>query len=138
MVLILVVLSVVASVCCARELTESLKVPELPPQLDLPSGFELQVVLSAKGHQYYRFNGTSWVNNNASARLYNSKKKEVGRHYYLAHLDKLGGQPTWETLSSDSGIPFSRVTCKASVRVAEGPDNIAWVLLRATDSSGDK
>lgn len=137
-VLILVFLSVAVSVCYARELTESLTDPEIPSQLGVPSGVELQIVLSAKGYQYYKFNGTSWVNNNASARLYNSKKKEVARHYYLPHVDKHGGQPTWETLSSNSGVSFSRVTCKASVKVTEGAGNIAWVLLQATNSSGDE
>lgn len=134
----LVFLSVAVSVCYARELTETLTTPETPSQLDVPSGVELQIVLSAKGYQYYKFNGSSWVNNNASARLYNSKKKEVARHYYLPHVDSHGGQPTWETLSSNSGVSFSRVTCKATVKVIEGADNIAWVLLQATESSGDK
>ena len=116
----------------------------VPAAIAVPAtGYELQVVVFAKGYQYYRFNGSSWVNYNASAVLYHKKPKKatklaaIGRHFYLTQPDALGGQPTWETLPED-GVPFSLVTGKAVARVTVDPNSIAWVLLNATNSEGDR
>jgi hypothetical protein len=108
----------------------------VPAAIAVPAGYELHVVVFGKGYQYYRFNGSSWVNYNASAVLY-QKKVAIGRHFYLTQPDALGGQPTWETLPED-GVPFSLVTGKAVARVTVDPNSIAWVLLNATNSEGDR
>lgn len=124
----------------ARDLEETefktLPVPEVPVQIEVPEGYKLHLLLSAKGYQYYKFNGSSWVNNNATARLYDSEEVEVGLHYYLPQPDFLGGQPSWETLPS-KGFPYSSVTCKVKATVVEGQQNVAWALLGATQSSGN-
>lgn len=115
----------------------------VPAAIAVPAtGYELQVVVFAKGYQYYRFNGSSWVNYNASAVLYSIKPKvkkpaAIGRHFYLTKPDARGGQPTWETLPAD-GVPFSLVTGKAVARVTVDSNSIAWVLLNATNAEGDR
>ena len=120
---------------------------DTPPPVTVPAaiavpatGYALHVVVFAKGYQYYRFNGSSWVNYNASAVLYQKKVKKlvaIGRHFYLTQPDALGGQPTWVTLPED-GVPFSLVTGKAVARVTVDSNSIAWVLLNATNSEGDR
>ena len=134
-------LSSLHSSTAARDLEETklktIPVPEVPAQIGVPEGYKLHLLLSAKGYQYYIFNGSSWVNNNATASLYNSQKREVGLHYYLPQPDALGGQPSWETLPS-KGFPYSSVTCKVKATAIEGQDNVAWALLGTTQSSGNK
>jgi hypothetical protein len=110
----------------------------VPDEIKVPSGYKLHLVLSAEGDQYYRYNGTSWVNFNATAKLRDwESKKVVGRHYYLAQPDPLWGQPTWETLKC-KGVPASLVTGVAVARVTVDEDSIPWVLLKATNNSGSK
>lgn len=113
----------------------------VPPAIAVPAaGYELHLVVFAKGYQYYRFNGSSWVNYNVSAVLYQKKVKKlaaIGRHFYLTQPDALGGQPTWVTLPED-GVPFSLVTGKVVARVTVDPNSIAWLLLNATNSEGDR
>lgn len=120
-----------------KEVRSSLETPQVPDAISVPPGFELHLLLSAKGHQYYRFNGSDWVSNNATAKLFNQEMKQIGRHYYLPTPDPLGGQPTWETLPS-KGVPYSLVTGVPVSRIIVDEDSIAWVLLRATNNSGSK
>jgi len=110
--------------------------PTVPEAIEVPAGYKLKLSLFAIGDQYYRYNGTSWVNYSARARLYQGKK-QIGRHFYLKHPDREGGQPPWETLPSLGG-PFSLVTGVAVARVTVDPDSIAWVLLKATNNEGSK
>jgi hypothetical protein len=105
--------------------------------IKVPPGYRLAITLSGKGYQYYRFNGTDWVNFKAKARLYNSDKKQIGRHFYLPHPDALGGQPTWETIPS-KGVPYSIVTGKPVAKTTISKGSIPWVLLQATSSQYDK
>lgn len=109
-------------------------IPQVPNEIEVPGGdYKLKLLLSGIGDQYYRFNGTSWVNYKAKAKLYSHEKKEIGRHFYLPHPDGLGGQPSWETF-----VPESLVTAVAVSHVTVDENNIAWVLLEATNNSGDK
>jgi len=108
----------------------------VPEVLEVPAGYKLKLFLFASGDQYYRYNGTSWVNYSAKARLYLGKK-EIGRHFYLPHPDKLGGQPSWETLPS-LGVPKSLVTGVVIARTTVDENSIAWVLLKATKNKGSK
>ena len=114
----------------------------VPASIEVPQGYPCKVQQSVhgKGYQYYRYNGTAWVDFNATARLYNSKKEQVGHHFYLAKPDAQGGQPTWESLPSkkSDGVPYSRVTGKAVSKVTVDQDSIPWVLLESTQSQGDE
>ena len=134
-------LNLLHSCTAARDLEETkfktIPLPKVPAQIGVPEGYKLHLLLTAKGYQYYEFNGSSWVNNNATASLYNSQKKEVGLHYYLPQPDNLGGQPSWETLPS-KGFPYSSVTCAVKATAIEGQDNVAWALLGTTQSHGNK
>jgi hypothetical protein len=141
MIILFFSLSSLHSSTATRDLGETklktIPVPKVPAQIGVPEGYKLHLLLSARGYQYYIFNGSSWVNNNATASLYNAQKREVGLHYYLPQPDTLGGQPSWETLPS-KGFPYSSVTCKVEATVIEGQDNVAWALLSTTQSSGNK
>lgn len=111
--------------------------PQVPAAIRVPADYKLKLLLFASGDQYYRYNGTSWVNYSAKARLYNQEKKQIGRHFYLSHPDHLGGQPTWETLPSD-GVPESLVTGVGKVRTTVDKNSITWVLLKTTNNKGNK
>lgn len=121
----------------ARELKEESGTPQVPDVLRVPAGYKLHLVVSAEGNQYYRYNGTSWVNFSAKAKLSNQEKKVIGRHFYLSHPNHLGGQPSWESLPSE-GVPASLVTGVAVARTTVDEHSIPWVLLKATNNSGDK
>ncbi|KAG0558110.1 hypothetical protein M758_10G004100 [Ceratodon purpureus] len=114
----------------------------VPASIEVPQEHpcKLQQTVHAKGYQYYRFNGTAWLFFNASARLYNSEKQQVGHHFYLAEADAQGGQPTWESLPSkkSDAVPYSRVTCKPVSKEIVDQDSIQWVLLQSTQCKGDK
>ncbi|KAH9300883.1 hypothetical protein KI387_012466, partial [Taxus chinensis] len=94
--------------------------------LSPPSGFY------AEGYQHYRFNGSSWINFNATSFLYTSPGKQVvGNHYYLAQADENGGRPTWKLFNE------VRVTTRAVSRVTVEEDSIDWVKLEATSYGGN-
>lgn len=135
---VLIVLSLALCVLGSRDLksyTAKNDTPSVPEALAVPSGYKLKQLLSASGDQYYRFNGSSWVNYSAKARLYNQQKKQIGRHYYLKHPDSEGGQPTWESQPA-YGVPESLVTGIAVEHVTVDANSIAWVLLKATNNEG--
>ncbi|XP_073396265.1 uncharacterized protein [Physcomitrium patens] len=118
----------------ARDLRDSTS------SIDIPrDGYKLRHTLHARGYQHYRFNGTAWVGFNATAKLYDQHKQEVGVHYFLLQADALGGRPTWESLPNKMrGVPRSRVTCKSVAQVAVEQESIPWVLLKSTGSAGDE
>lgn len=105
----------------------------LPASIQVPH-YRLVHVLFAKGHQHYRFNGSAWLQFNATAKLYDRRHREVGSHFFLPERDALGGQPTWQT---SRGVAFSSVTCRAVSSVVVDEASISWVLLEATQSEGD-
>lgn len=135
---VLILLSLALCVLGSRDLktytATNSSTPQVPEALEVPPPYKLKVFLFAIGDQYYRYNGTSWVNFSAKARLYKGKK-QIGRHFYLKHPDSKGGQPTWETLPK-FGVPFSLVTGVAIARVTVDENSIAWVLLKATNNEG--
>jgi len=122
-----------------RDLAEKYDSPELPAIIEVSlQDHKLVQTVFAKGHQHYRFNGTSWVQFNATAKLYDMEsKKDIGGHFFVAERDALGGQPTWQSLPS-KGVPFSSVTCASLASVVVDVDSISWVLLEATQSRGNK
>jgi hypothetical protein len=93
-------------------------------------------ILFGTGYQIYTYNGTVWALTNVSADLYDDKGAKIGHHFFLAQKDAQGGQPTWLTFS-----PASQVTGVARFSIAKNPpsppDSINWVLLQATQHSGD-
>lgn len=121
----------------ARDLTESFpsKPPVVPASIQVPH-YELVHTLFAKGHQFYRYNGSAWLQFNATARLYDRHNHEVGSHFFLPKRDALGGQPTWQSLNY-KGVPFSSVTCRPVSSVVVDEASISWVLLETTQSEGD-
>lgn len=134
--LFIVVALGVACVSAGREL-RGLAVPDVPEVMKVPAGYELQLTLFGEGHQYYRYNGSSWVQFSAKARLFDAQGKEVGHHFYLPHPDALGGEPSWATQTS-KGVPYSAVTAKALVKTTPDPKNIPWILLQTTTAQGAK
>lgn len=136
----LVFFSLAVCALAARDLAENYNnFPEVPPTIAVSGkGHKLVQIVFAKGHQHYKFNGTSWVQYNATAKLYNVQtNKDIGEHFFLPKKDALGGQATWESLKS-KGVPFSSVTCKPVASVVVDSDSIPWVLLEATQSHGSK
>ena len=88
-----VVLSLgLSCVYAARDLRElastetgTYTVPTVPDVMKVPAGYKLHLKLFGEGHQYYRFNGSNWVQFSAYASLYDEERKEIGHHYYLTH-----------------------------------------------------
>lgn len=115
---------------------------DIPSSIAVPSGNVLHLAFPAVGHQHYTFNGTQWVNYNASAKLYSSAsghKMVVGRHFFLAQPDASGGQPTWETFDHvHHPTVVSLVTAKGIHSVTVDADSITWNLLQATSHSSSK
>ncbi|KAG0558109.1 hypothetical protein M758_10G004000 [Ceratodon purpureus] len=139
-VLVLLAACALSCVFAARELDEvdsKSNTLHVPDAIRVPSGYKLHLILCAEGDQYYQYNGTSWVDYAAKAKLLNREKKVIGRHFYLSHPDHLGGQPSWETLPS-KGVPESLVTGVVVETTTVDENSIQWVLLKATNNSGDK
>lgn len=108
----------------------------LPSTLVIPQGNYVQQMLLGIGFQFYAYNGTTWVNNNVSADLYNFEGNKVVHHYFLGEEDSNGGQATWETYGTYQ-TPSSRVTGKRMDGVWQ-QDSINWLLLEATSHRGQK
>lgn len=122
------------SVTAASGYDKSCNASGIPSSIDVPSGNKLQTVLYGVGLQHYTFNGSSWVNDNVSAALYQNPQGEVvGHHYFLPIPDAQGGQPTWKTYE-----PESIVTAKSLVAVTVDPKSITWNSFVATSTSGSK
>jgi len=139
----LVLLSLGIYVFAARDLlseapagADPLSNIHIPAILQPPSRFELHAAYPAKGYQYYRYNGSSWVNFNASAILRDpATNKKVARHFFLTTPDALGGQPSWESLNPRSP---SIVTAKSIESIHVSKHSINWVLLKATHTTGSR
>ncbi|KAG0565735.1 hypothetical protein M758_7G011100 [Ceratodon purpureus] len=138
-VTILTLLSLTFSAMAARDLAETFPStpPAVPASIQVPR-YQLVHTVFAKGHQFYQFNGSAWLQFNATAKLYDIQNHEVGSHFYLPKRDALGGQPTWQSLPS-KGVPyFSSVTCRPVSSVVVDKASISWVLLETTRSEGDR
>jgi hypothetical protein len=106
----------------------------IPVEISVSENFSPLVSFYSEGIQYYRFNGSSWINFNVSAYLYTSPGQEVvGWHYFSTKPDQNGGQPTWELF-----MPFSRVTVKVVSSITVDSDSIDWTELEATSHGGNK
>ena len=106
----------------------------IPVEISVPKDFSPLLSFYAEGIQYYRFNGSSWINFNVSAHLHTSPGQEVvGRHYFSTKTDQNGGQPTWELL-----MPLSRVTVKVVSSITVDYDSIDWTESEATSHGGNK
>lgn len=91
--------------------------------LRVPAGHRLVATLYARGFQIYRWDGTSWVFLEPSARLFAGRhgRAQVGVHY---------AGPTWESLGG------SKVVGAVSRRCPSSSGAIPWLLLSAASSEG--
>jgi hypothetical protein len=106
----------------------------IPVEISVSKDFTPLISFYSEGIQYYRFNGSSWINFNVSAYLYTSPGQEVvGWHYFSTKPDQNGGQPTWELF-----MPFSRVTVKVVSSITVDSDSIDWTEMEATSHGGNK
>lgn len=132
--LLVLVFWLAAASCFIGSSRATFTFPAIPRTIEVPAGNKLHVVYYAVGLQYYTYNGSSWVLLKATADLYEHPKgKVMGKHFFLAHPDAKGGQPSWETLKSKS-----LVTAKLLEQVTVDPKSITWGLFEATSKSGSK
>ncbi|MCO5582686.1 hypothetical protein L7F22_036585 [Adiantum nelumboides] len=133
--------ALLASTVVWAENMDLVKGVDIPAEIAVPERQSLQGAVLGEGHQHYEFNGTAWVLQNATAKLYKSASgdDEVGRHFYLAEPDALGGRPTWESVDGcDSPTELiSAVTAKGVVAYSVDSDAITWNLLNATSHYGN-
>lgn len=105
----------------------------IPIEISVPKDFTPLVSFYGEGIQYYRFNGSSWINFNVSASLHTSPGQEVvGWHYFTTNPDPNGGQPTWELF-----MPLSRVTVKVVSSITVDSDSVDWIEFEATSHGGN-
>lgn len=106
----------------------------IPAEISVSEDFSPLISFYSEGVQYYRFNGSSWINFNVSSYLYTSPGQEVvGWHYFSEKPDENGGQPTWNLF-----MPLSRVTVKVVSETTVDPHSIDWTRMKATSHGGDK
>ncbi|KAH7433645.1 hypothetical protein KP509_07G079100 [Ceratopteris richardii] len=111
----------------------------IPGEVAVPAGQSLHAAVRGEGHQHYLFNGTAWVLQNATAKLYGDDTEgsdPIGTHFFLPQPDAQGGQPTWEITSSTTSLT-SAVTGKSLASVTVDSGSITWVLLQATSHAGE-
>ncbi|KAH9300889.1 hypothetical protein KI387_012472, partial [Taxus chinensis] len=115
----------------------SLNPADIPAEIRIDSeNFSPVSGFYSEGQQHYRFNGSSWINFNATSFLYTSPGKEVvGRHYFLEEADANGGQPSWD-LFMPAGLSKVRVTTKVVSTVTVEKDSVDWSTLEATSYGG--
>lgn len=134
----LLLFSLAASACAARrhllDSSDIVAAITIPSSIAVPSGNDLQSAFLGVGHQHYTFNGTQWVLQNATAKLYTiPDDKNFGMHFFLQQQDANGGQPSWMFQK-----PESLVTAKGTSSVTVDQDSITWNLLQETSESGSK
>ncbi|KAH9300888.1 hypothetical protein KI387_012471, partial [Taxus chinensis] len=115
----------------------SLNPADIPAEIRIDSeNFSHVSGFYSEEQQHYRFNGSSWINFNATSFLYTSPGKEVvGRHYFLEEADDNGGQPSWD-LFMPAGLSKVRVTTKVVSTVTVEKDSVDWSKLEATSYGG--
>jgi hypothetical protein len=101
------------------------------PAIALPEGEEPALRLDARGTQNYECRAKpdapseyAWVLAGPEAELFDASGKRVGRHY---------AGPTWESTEDGSKVAAA-VKSRAD---SPDPDAIPWLLLGATQTSGD-
>jgi hypothetical protein len=101
--------------------------PDLPEKIKAPPGENVVLQVHASGSQIYACrqadNKFSWILAGPEAQLHDRQGAVVGLHF---------AGPTWKYKDG------SEVTGKVVAKVdAPDPDSIPWLLLTATDHSGD-
>lgn len=93
------------------------------------SAFLMDVFVGV-GRQEYTYNGTTWVNTNVSAALFNSGAEQVAHHFFLPQPGVGGGVATWATSN-----PASQVTAAPAVKIPQ-KTAVPFLLLDATFNEG--
>ena len=96
--------------------------PSAPESLQPPGGQHLVAHAHASGQQIYVCDGSKWILRGPDAKLFDEAGRTVGSHF-------IG--PTWQW--SDG----SQVTGKAIASATPDPESIPWLLLTATNHTGD-
>jgi Protein of unknown function (DUF3455) len=96
--------------------------PPAPDTLRPPAGEHLRTHAHASGQQIYTCDGSKWILSGPDAKLFDEAGQQVGSHF---------AGPTWQW--SDG----SRVTAKPVASATPDPESIPWLLLTATDHTGD-
>ncbi len=97
--------------------------PSPPANLKPPAGDTLVRTVHASGDQVYTCDGVTWTLTGPDAKLYDDDGRLVGSHF---------AGPTWEWAADGS-----RVMGRTVASVTPDPDSIPWLLLTATDHTGD-
>jgi len=98
------------------------RAPEVPSDIQVPTGNKVHFHAFAEGVQIYTWNGSSWGASVPEAILYDNDGDVVGIHY---------GGPTWESISGSKVI-----AAVVPPRVTVDPDAIPWLLLTAVNTEG--
>jgi len=107
----------------------------VPSEL-VPKGKKFKFLLSATGWQTYACNtaGKSWPLVGPSADLFNQLNQEkVGYHFFQPTAVN-GGKATWKSIIS---CDDSYIIGKLNTTYPVGPDDIPWLLVDATKTSGN-
>jgi len=97
-------------------------VPDVPANLNPPSGEEARMHAHASGDQIYECDGSKWNLVGPDAKLTDDAGQPVGSHFK---------GPTWQW--SDG----SQVKGKPVANATPDADSIPWLLVTATDHTGD-
>ena len=124
-VLALFALVAAAAAAAARPVPQTVPGDPLDPRTYAPDS-RLFLVVSAGGVQKYACqpNGT-WLFTDPEATLYSSTGKPIGSHF----LNFATGRPVWR-LQDGSSVEAAR-----AVTASGGIGNIAWLLLRAVETT---
>jgi hypothetical protein len=101
---------------------EGQTLPSAPETLKQPAGEHLRAHAHASGRQIYVCDGSKWILSRPDAKLFDKAGQKVGSHF---------AGPTWRW--SDG----SQVSGRPIASAARDPESIPWLLLTATDHSGD-
>ena len=93
-----------------------------PENLRPPAGEHLRAHAHATGQQIYLCDGSKWTLSGPNANLFDEAGQKVGSHFT---------GPTWQW--SDG----SQVTGRPIASATPNADSIPWLLLTATDHTGD-
>jgi len=115
---VVVFAAVAVGLPCAEGQTQ----PSAPDTLKPPAGEHLQAHAHASGQQIYTCDGSKWILSGPDAKLFDQAGQKVGSHF---------AGPTWQW--SDG----SEVTGKAIASATPDPESIPWLLLTATNHTGD-
>jgi hypothetical protein len=114
--------------------TQDLVPPPTPKSLMVPNGTLVQSVF-AQGSIIYQYNGSTWLEQNISALLYNViGGYVVGKFEYLQKPDKFGSKLNWD-IYNPSG--FSLIGHNFVDPIVLSTTDVAWALFKITSNSGN-